>query len=133
MAELTAAQRQLLVSGLKGAWPIPGSNATWAIHGSNATLPIPGSDAILPPQMEPYGFAKAYPELNWLPSSVAQAIAPNLGINFGQKGDFVTGTSPPFTNDSDPTMPSIRLPSGDQGFERQGQPWWHSERMFRGT
>lgn len=115
MPELTNAQRQLLVQGL-------------------ARPSIPGSAPILQPQMDPnYGFRRAYPELAGLPPPVAQAIAPNLGISFGRKGDFVTGVNPPATNESDPRMMMSTPPPSDQSFEKQDMPWWHSDRLLRRT
>lgn len=110
MAELTDMQRQMLALALSSAGPAL----------------IPGASPILGPSMSPRPSAG-------LPPAVLQAIEPNIGINFGKKGDFVTGVNPPFTNNSDPTMPSIRLPAGDQSFERQAQPWWNGDRTLRRT
>lgn len=106
MADLTNAQRQMLALALSSAGP---------------SL-IPGAAPILGPDMR-----------GSVPPAVTRAIAPNLGINFGKKGDFVTGVNPPFTNDSEPNMTNIIPPTGDQRFERQSQPWWNSDRMLRKT
>lgn len=106
MAELTDAQRQMMALALSSAGPHL----------------IPGAAPILGPDMR-----------GAIPPAVTRAIAPNLGINFGQKGDFVTGVNPPLTNESDPRMMMNNPATGDQSFERRDQPWWNSERLLRRT
>jgi hypothetical protein len=109
MADLTPAQRQLMVEGLNRII---------------RQQPIDGSASILPQTFTPYP--------GRLPPAVERAIAPNLGTYAGKKGDFVTGVSPSLTNESDPVM-NIVPPTGDPAFERQDQPWWNSERLLRRT
>ncbi len=67
-----------------------------------------------------------------LPPAVTRAIAPNLGIYFGQKGDFVTGVNPPATNEAEPSMVNILPPRGDRAFEMQDSPW-DNELLLRRT
>lgn len=108
--ELTDRQRQLLAMGL-------------------SRPSIPGSNSILQPTFSPH----AYADVPGLPTPVVNAIAPNLGVNFGRKGDFVTGVNPPAMNEADPRMMMNTPPPGDQSLEKQDMPWWNSERLLRQT
>jgi hypothetical protein len=110
MADLTPAQRQMMVEGLNQII---------------RQQPIDGSAQILPQTFNPYP--------GRLPPAVERAIAPYRGIYSGQKGDFVTGVNPPASNEPDPRMMNIAPPTGDQTFERQDMPWWNSEQSLRRT